>query len=80
MASERPVIESRARRLLAYLRYNRGRIVTDSSLLLVWIFVATATFDWLSQPPWLLYVVLFTGVVLYTRVTPTWERPYRSPD
>lgn len=80
MVSERPVIESRARRLLAYLRYNRGRIVTDASLLLVWIFVATATFDWLSQPPWLLYVVLFTGVALYTRVTPTWERPYRSPD
>ncbi|MFC3957719.1 hypothetical protein [Halovivax cerinus] len=80
MASERPVIESRSRRLLAYLRFNRARIVTDVSLLLVWMFVASATFDWLEQPPWLLYVVTFTGVVLYTRVTPTWERPYRSPD
>jgi len=80
MASERPVIDSRARRLLAYLRHNLGRIVVDGSLLIVWIFVATATFEWLEQPLWLLYVVLFTGVVMYTRVTPTWERPYRSPD
>ncbi|AGB17142.1 hypothetical protein Halru_2561 [Halovivax ruber XH-70] len=80
MDSEQPVIESRPRRLLAYLRYNGGRIVADVALLLGWMFVASATFDWLEQPSWLLYVVIFSGVVLYTRVTPTWERPYRSPD
>ncbi|WP_247729739.1 hypothetical protein [Halovivax limisalsi] len=80
MDSERPVIDSRARRLLAYLRHNGGRMLVDSSLLIAWIFAATATFEWLDQPPWLLYVVLFSGVVLYTQITPTWERPYESPD
>ncbi len=80
MEPERPVVDSRARRLQRYLWHNGGRMVVDASLLIVWIFVATATFNWLDQPTWLLYVVLFTGVVLYSQITPTWERPYESPD
>ncbi|NGM68199.1 hypothetical protein G6M89_04095 [Natronolimnobius sp. AArcel1] len=80
MNRNQPVVESRSRRLLLYLRHNRGRIVTDCALLLVWVFTATVAFGWLEQPTWLLYVVLFTGVVIYSRITPTWERPYRSPD
>ncbi|WP_254864010.1 hypothetical protein [Halovivax gelatinilyticus] len=80
MDADQPVIDSRARRLESYLRHNGGRIVVDASLLLVWIFGATAIFNRLDQPTWLLYVVLFTGVVLYAQITPTWERPYESPD
>ncbi|MCU4926529.1 hypothetical protein OB905_11125 [Halobacteria archaeon AArc-dxtr1] len=80
MEGDRPLVESRYRRLVLYAKHNGGRIVADLSLLIVWVFTATAAFDWLEQPTWLLYVVLFAGVVLYSRITPTWERPYRSPD
>ena len=80
MTRDRPLIESRPRRLLAYLRHNSGRMLVDASVLLAWILATAAVLDWLDQPRWLLYVVLFAGVVVYTRITPTWERPYRSPD
>ncbi|OVE83971.1 hypothetical protein [Natronolimnobius baerhuensis] len=80
MSHDRPLVESRARRLLLYLKHNRGRIVADGALLLGWVLAATLIFDWLEQPTWVLYLVLFIGVVAYTRITPTWERPYRSPD
>ena len=80
MTTDRPLIESRPRRLLAYLQHNRGRMLVDASVLIAWVLATAAVLDWLDQPRWLLYVVLFTGVVVYTRITPTWERPYRSPD
>ena len=80
MTTDRPLIESRPRRLLAYLRHNSGRMLVDAAVLLAWVLATAAVLDWLDQPRWLLYVVLFTGVVVYTRITPTWERPYRSPD
>ena len=80
MKSDRPLIESRPRRLLAYLDHNKGRMFVDATVLFIWILVASAIFDQLQQPTWLLYIVLFSGVVLYSRITPTWERPYRSPD
>lgn len=76
----RPELESRSERLSAYIRYNRRQILVDAALLTAWVLVTTAVFRWFLLPRWLLYVVLFTGVVLYTRVTPPWKRPYRSPD
>lgn len=79
MDDERPLIESRGRRALAYLRHNGPRMVVDTAVLLAWILAATTVFDWLDLPTWFRYVVLFAGVVVYTRITPTWERPYRSP-
>lgn len=79
-AGKRPTISSRPRRLAAYLRHNRARILTDIAVLSAWVLLTSTTFSWLGLPNWLLYVVIFTGVVVYARLTPTWERPYRSPD
>lgn len=75
-----PVIESRRERLVAYLRHNWSRMVVDAAILMAWLFVTTAVFRWLALPQWLLYVVVFVGIVVYTRISPTWQRPYRSPD
>jgi uncharacterized membrane protein len=77
---DHPVIESRRRRLVAYLRHNWSQMVVDAAILAAWLLVTTAAFQWLALPRWLLYVVVFVGVVAYARVTPTWKRPYRSPD
>jgi hypothetical protein len=55
-------------------------MVVDVALLGTWLFASAAAFDWFSLPTWLFYLVLFVGCVIYTRVTPPWERPYRSPD
>ncbi len=75
-----PTIRSRSRRLGAYLRHNRTRILTDIAVLAAWVLLISAVFSWLGLPNWLLYVVIFGGVVVYARATPTWKRPYRSPD
>lgn len=75
-----PLIESRRRRLVAYLRHNWSQMVVDAAILATWLFVTTAVFQWLALPRWLLYVVVFVGVAVYARITPTWQRPYRSPD
>lgn len=80
MGCDTPRIESRTGRLVAYLRHNGSRMLTDLLVLLAWILATTTVAAWFDLPTWLLYVVLFTGVVVYTRVTPPWERPYRSPD
>ena len=80
MKGDPPRIESRTDRLAAYLRHNRARMVVDATVLAAWVLGTTTVFGWLGLPSWVLYVVLFTGVVAYSRVTPTWERPYRSPD
>lgn len=75
-----PVIESRRKRLVTYLRHNWSRMVVDAAILVAWLFVTTAVFRWLTLPQWLLYVVVFGGIGVYTRLSPTWQRPYRSPD
>lgn len=80
MATDHPKIESRSRRLVAYIDHNKGRIIVDLAILAAWLLVASSIFGLLGLPNWLLYVVLFVGVVLFSRVTPTWERPYQSPD
>lgn len=78
--SERPVIESRTRRLIAYLRYNGDQMVVDAAVLLAWIVVSATVFRWLALPQWLHYLLLFVGIFVYTQITPDWKRPYRSPD
>ena len=75
-----PRIDSRSRRLLAYLQHNWSRIVVDVALLTAWIIVVITAFEYVDYHRWLLYFVIFVGVLLYSRVTPPWERPYRSPD
>lgn len=77
--SDRPVIESRTRRLTAYLSHNRQQLLVDAAILLAWMIGSAALFRWLALPPWIHYLVLFLGVAVYARVTPNWERPYRSP-
>jgi uncharacterized membrane protein len=78
--TDTPVIESRRQRLVAYLRHNWSLMVVDAAILAAWLVVTTAVFQWLALPSWLLYVVVFVGVVVYARLTPGWQRPYRSPD
>lgn len=80
MEDDPPRIDSRTGRLVAYLRHNRARMLVDVVVLTAWILGTTTVFGWIGLPSWLLYVVLFTVVVVYSRITPTWERPYRSPD
>lgn len=77
---ESPVIESRRRRLIAYLRHNWSQMVVDAAILAAWLVMTTTVFQWLVLPSWLLYVVVFVGIVVYARITPGWQRPYRSPD
>jgi len=77
--SERPVIQSRARRLLAYLSHNLDRLVVDAAVVLTWMLVSAALFRWLGLPQWSHYVVLFLGVYAYAQLSPNWERPYQSP-
>ena len=80
MEDDPPTIRSRLRRLLAYLGHNRNRIVVDIALLTTWVLATSTAFSWLDLPNWLLYVVVFAGVVAYARFTSPWERPYQSPD
>ena len=63
-----------------YLRFNRARILADAIIIIAWVLVTSTIFGWLGLPRWLLYIVIATGVVIYSRITPTWERPSRSPD
>ena len=82
MTGERPnpEIDSRVRRLAVYLQYNGSKIAVDVMILLAWILGAATVFDWFGIPRWLYYGVVFAGIIAYSRITPTWERPYRSPD
>lgn len=80
MTGEPRRIESRRDRLRVYLAHNRERIFVDLIVLVAWIVVTRAVFGVLGLPQWLFYLVLLLGVFIYTRVTPPWERPYRSPD
>jgi len=78
--TDRPRIESRSRRLLAYLGHNRDQLFVDAAVLLSWIVASAAVFRWLTLPQWAHYLVLFVGIAVYAKLTPAWERPYRSPD
>lgn len=78
--SDPATVESRPRRLVAYLRHNREQLIVDAAVLLSWMVVSAAVFRWLTVPQWLHYLVLFVGIGVYSRLTPDWERPYRSPD
>lgn len=55
-------------------------MVIDMTVLLAWMIALWTIFNFFELPRWLLYIVLFVGVIFYSRITPTWERPYRSPD
>lgn len=80
MAEDLPKIGRRHDRLVAYLRYNGVRMTVDALVIAAWILINWSIFAWLGLPTWLLYVTLFAGVIVYSRITPTWTRPYRSPD
>lgn len=76
--SQRPELPTRSKRLVAYLRFNRDQLIVDAAVLLAWILVTTYVSDWFGLPVWLHYILLFVGIVIYSKVTPNWERPYRS--
>lgn len=78
--SEKPVIDSRTRRLLAYLRSNRDQLIVDAAVLLAWVVASSVAFGRLSLPQWAYYLLVFAGVALYAKLTPNWERPYASTD
>ncbi|SEP98739.1 hypothetical protein [Natrinema salaciae] len=77
---DRPVLESRRRRLVAYCRHNGERICRDTAVLVAWALVMTIWIRGFGVPRWLCYVVTFVGVVAYTQATTPWSRPYVSPD
>ena len=77
---DRPILESRRRRLGAYLRHNGERICRDALAVGAWALVMTTWAQGLGLPRWLCYLVAFAGVVGYTRVTSSWRRPYGSAD
>lgn len=78
--SELPVIESRTRRVVAYLSHNRDQLVVDAAVVLVWMIVSAALFRQFGFPQWSHYVVLFVGLYAYARTSPDWERPYRTKE
>ncbi|MFW5974358.1 MAG: hypothetical protein ACOCPZ_03155 [Natrialbaceae archaeon] len=78
--TDRPTIESRTGRLLAYLASNRDQLIVDAAVLLAWIVVSSTAFRVLALPQWAHYLVLFVGIAVYAKLTPSWERPYRSPE
>lgn len=80
MGVDQPELQSHGARLVAYLRWNRSRMIVDLALLASWMLVTTTVFGAIGLPNWLFYVVLFAGVIVYSRITPSWERPYSSPD
>uniref|UniRef100_A0A8A2VLE6 DUF8119 domain-containing protein n=1 Tax=Haloterrigena alkaliphila TaxID=2816475 RepID=A0A8A2VLE6_9EURY len=80
MGDDRPVLESRRRRLTAYLRHNGERICRDAAVLTTWALLMTIWVQGYGLPRWLCYVVTFVGVVGYTHVTSPWSRPYVSPE
>lgn len=77
---DRPLLESRWRRLVAYCRHNGERICRDTAVLIAWAVVMTIWIRGFGLPRWACYVVTFVGVVGYTSATTPWSRPYRSPD
>lgn len=73
-------IMSRPARLHAYLAHNRDQILVDALVIVAWLIGTWTIFGAMNLPPWLFYLVLFIGVIIYSRLTPPWTRPYRSPD
>ncbi|MGZ0746552.1 MULTISPECIES: hypothetical protein [unclassified Haloparvum] len=65
---------SALRRSIAALRQNRDQLVVDAAVLLSWIVVSAALFRWLTLPQWLHYLVLFGGVVVYSKLTSGWDQ------
>lgn len=80
MSDSRPVVRTRRERLLEYLRENTDRMIVDASVLIAWILLNWWIFGVLGLPLWGMYLVVFGGVLVYTRLTPPWDRPYRAPD
>ncbi len=80
MADRQREIQSRPARLKAYLVFNRERIVVDLSVMAAWLLGTWTISSGIGFPTWLFYLVLFIGIIIYTRMTPPWARPYRSPD
>lgn len=80
MTDEPTEVRSRWGRLRAYLSHNGLRILVDLVVMVAWVVASWSVFELLALPQWLLYLVLFSGVIVYAYLTPPWERPYRSPD
>lgn len=80
MGMDPPELRTRRQRLVAYLRFNGKRMVVDVLVIAAWVLVNLSVFAWFALPTWSMYVSIFAGVIIYSRITPTWQRPYRSPD
>lgn len=80
MGEEPRELTTRQARLRAYLHHNRERILVDLIVMIAWIVAAWGVFGALGLPQWLFYLGLFLGIIVYSRVTAPWERPYMSPD
>ena len=80
MGSDRPMVSSRTRRGIQYVAHNRTAIFVDAVVIIAWVVGVWTIMGMLILPRWFIYLVLFGGVLVYTRITRPWERPYLSPD
>lgn len=61
-------------RVAAFVRQNYSLLLLDIVVLVTWGVIGSELLSMLGAPPWLQYVVLFLGVVLYTQATPQWRQ------
>jgi len=61
-----------AERVAAFVRQNYSLLLLDLVVLVTVGIIGSELLSVLGAPPWLQYVVLFLGVVVYTQLTPQW--------
>lgn len=61
-------------RVAVFVRQNYSLLLLDLVVLVTWGVIGSELLSVLGAPPWLQYVVLFLGVVLYTQLTPQWQQ------
>ena len=59
-------------RVAAFVRQNYSLLLLDLVVLVTVGIIGSELLGVLGAPPWLQYVVLFLGVVVYTQLTPQW--------
>lgn len=80
MAADRPTVSSRTGRVVAYLAHNWQAILVDLLVITAWVIGVWTIAGQFAVPLWFVYLVLFVGVLVYSRITRPWGRPYVAPD
>lgn len=80
MDPDRPTVSSRTGRAVSYLVHNWQTILVDVLVVTAWVIGVWTIAGQFAVPLWFVYLLLFTGVLVYTRITRPWTRPYVAPD